>query len=213
MALKDYSNKIRAPVMQVYILEKDVVPIDTLISSGTMTLNSNARTHLYSIVPSTDFTDTQGFKFDNKRLKSVKLPKMGIPTQKDPFLGYDSDGMQQYDIILSDDPDTMISWECKLDGSEHELIYPKADQNQATTTHAGYTIKRAGIRVGQEVITKDVLVILDGTIGNSNGKRIAHFFEDVALTFTPEEGTADNKADIKGRFEGVATKHYIEKEA
>jgi len=209
--LKQYTNKIRAPTMQVYVLEAGTIDINTLVTTGTVTIATTPRTHLTSIVPSEDFVEADGYRFDNKRLKSIKLPKQGIPTTKDPFLGYDDDGMQEYDLVLSDDPDTMISWTCKLDGSEQDLIYPGADTD-TVSTNAGYTIKRAGIRVGQEIKMKDVFVLIDGTVGNSAGKKIAHLFTNVALTFTPEEGSADNKADIRGTFEGSATKYYIEKQ-
>lgn len=225
MALKDYTNKVRPPVMQVYLLDINtdgthkidipalITDSETATPSGITVGSDSGVLHLYDIDTDTAFTNTDGYKFDNKRLKSVKLPKQGIPTTKDPFLGYDSEGMQQYDLIISDDPDTMVSWKCKLDGSEHELIYPKASESGATSGYFGDTARRAGIRVGQNIIRKDVLILLDGSIGNTSGKKIAHLFENVALTFTPDEGSADNKADVTGTFEGSAEKYYIEKEA
>jgi len=212
MALEQYSNKIRPPVMQVYLLKTGVVDIDDLIANDSITLNSVSVSHIYDIDKDLHFTTDDGFEFSNKRLKSVKLPKQGIPTQKDPYLGYDGEGIQQYDLIVSDDPDTMISWNCKMDGSEHEQIYPAANDDLPTSGSFGEIAKRAGIRVGQDIIKKDVLVVMDGSVGNVGGKKIAHFFKDVALTFTPDEGSADNKEDIKGTYEGSAEKYWIEKE-
>ena len=223
MALNTFTNKIRPPVMKVFLLKQDTpgthkIDIDALIADselgspvGITVGATSGVTHLYDLDVDAAFTTSDGYGFNNKRLKSVTLPKEGIPTQKDPYLGYDSEGFQQHDTIQSEDADTNISFEVKLDGSEPEFIYPKASDS-ATAGYFGDIARRAGLRVGQSILKVDILVQIDGSIGNTSGKKIAHYFQDVSLQFTPEQGSADNKADIMGTYEGMGEKYWIEKE-